>query len=79
MKQDCGKDAGSSNITNNNNDNSTGCLTLCLSFFCRGLEDQLLASVVGAEQPDLEKTKNDLVQVSVTIFPTAKLIPPYYE
>ncbi|CAN0151984.1 unnamed protein product, partial [Laminaria digitata] len=24
--------------------------------------DQLLASVVGAEQPDLEKTKNDLVQ-----------------
>lgn len=29
----------------------------------RGLEDQLLASVVGAEQPDLEKTKNDLVQV----------------
>lgn len=29
----------------------------------RGLEDQLLASVVGAEQPALEKTKNDLVQV----------------
>eukprot|EP00904_Undaria_pinnatifida_P003150 jgi/Undpi1/12836/HiC_scaffold_7.g02503.m1 len=31
---------------------------------CRGLEDQLLASVVGAEQPELEKTKNDLVQAS---------------
>eukprot|EP00752_Nemacystus_decipiens_P011484 g10196.t1 len=30
----------------------------------RGLEDQLLASVVGAEQPELEKTKNDLVQAS---------------
>ena len=30
----------------------------------RGLEDQLLASVVGAEQPELEKTKNDLVQVN---------------
>lgn len=29
----------------------------------RGLEDQLLATVVGAEQPELEKTKNDLVQV----------------
>lgn len=33
-------------------------------FAPRGLEDQLLASVVGAEQPELEKTKNDLVQVS---------------
>lgn len=29
----------------------------------RGLEDQLLASVVGAEEPDLERTKNELVQV----------------
>ena len=41
----------------------------------RGLEDQLLASVVGAEQPELEKTKNDLVQVqehapSTPHFPT---------
>lgn len=34
---------------------------------CRGLEDQLLASVVGAEQPELEKTKNDLVQVTSTL------------
>lgn len=33
--------------------------------YARGLEDQLLASVVGAEQPELEKTKNDLVQVLV--------------
>ncbi|CAM9397628.1 unnamed protein product, partial [Discosporangium mesarthrocarpum] len=30
----------------------------------RGLEDQLLASVVGAEQPELEETKNELVQAS---------------
>lgn len=34
----------------------------------RGLEDQLLASVVGAEQPALEKTKNDLVQVLWTTY-----------
>lgn len=41
-------------------------LYYCVRQF-RGLEDQLLASVVGAEQPALEKTKNDLVQVgSVT-------------
>ncbi len=46
--------------------------------FCRGLEDQLLASVVGAEQPALEKTKNDLVQVLLDFrLGGAMCKPPY--
>lgn len=28
----------------------------------RGLEDQLLATIVSCEEPELEKTKNELVQ-----------------